>query len=649
MKIQESFIRWFVLLVCFLPSFSWANYNGFPIEAPQVTGTFMEYRPAGRIIGEHFHGGIDLIPGVGVSNNIVFPVANGNLTYEMQVHVIEGISKLDTTYTLRIRHDTGPYAGFGTRYLHVGEYPAARSDHPKFHRAGFLQPPRMGVTTSDTLGTIVTPHDRIPDHLHFEVFRRTNLDYINPLKYLPRIEDAGINHSAEGWTWSILDNDFIEPGYWDTPVVEGDAIAEGIPLPPLSFRLLFKGFDRINTPDRYLGFYSIKAWLKRYDSLGDTVGILDWTFTADEFPANLYNSPHYILNDRNSVHNVDDDNDEDHHSTLSQFFYRLFAHAHTGLSIQRRQHTDFCADFPLNLCLDSDGWMAGNISSAHFFEVEVFDFDKDRDGNLGHSVSRRLSIPLTAVGDFLGDLEATPGTRQVLLNWNSSRGGEWTHFTILRSQDSGISYTEIGSVPYECPPAQSYCAFEYVDETATESVNYYYRIFTDELYGPVWARPNGGDPVSAPSGTPVVSIPGADVGYFVLDIETGANYADYYRVEYGPLDQSFPWFTIVEATNRKTVSDDRLTEGRTYKVRLVGFNSAGRGTDSNVVQFSLGEVLEIDGPAEVTVTENYEEALGVYTVSGTADWSLSGEDAAAFELTAASSQASLSFLEPRQL
>ena len=49
--------------------------------------------------------------------------------------------------------------------------------------------------TSDTLGTIVTPYDGIGNHLHFEVFRRTNLDYINPLSELPRIPDANPRRS----------------------------------------------------------------------------------------------------------------------------------------------------------------------------------------------------------------------------------------------------------------------------------------------------------------------------------------------------------------------------------------------------------------------------------------------------------------------
>ena len=40
--------------------------------------------------------------------------------------------------------------------------------------------------------------------------------------------------------------------------------------------------------------------------------------------------------------------------------------------------------------------------------------------------------------------------------------------------------------------------YEYVDETATDGVTYYCRIFTDELYGPVGAHPTGGDAVPLP-------------------------------------------------------------------------------------------------------------------------------------------------------
>ena len=578
MKTQAAFAGWFVLLGYFLPSASWAeNQNVFPLKDPLVTGTFMEYRPG--TVRPRFHGGIDLIPKISnQSNNTVRPVAKGKLYYE---------KRPGNTYRIWIKHpsDAGQYADLVTRYLHIGKYPGA-----SLHGEGVGR----DVTKDDTLGTIDTPHDDIGNHLHFEVLADyipassrdvpDRANYINPLKYLPRITDDGINHSAEGWTWSILDNAFIEPSYWDTPAVEEDALAEGIPLPPLSFRLLFKGFDRINTIDRYLGFYSIKAWLKRYDSSRDTMTVLEWTFTADEFPANLYNSPHYIFNDRNSVHNVDDDNREDHHSTLSRFFYRLFAHplSSTGLSIQSQQHTDFCADFPLNLCLDSDGWMAGNISSAHFFMVTVFDFDKDRDDNLGHRVTRRLSIPATAIGDFLHAFTATAGDRQVTLDWTFERPGtSWNHFKIQRSQDSGVSFTDLSTVPYEpiegegclhlsTDPEKPGCNFEYVDETATEDIIYFYRLLTGELVGSSWStedtygppdwmvrsRPNGGDPVPVPSG-PVIFIDKVDVGSFVLYIDSGANYADHYRVEYGPADQDFPLVgtRVSKEQMRKTVSD----------------------------------------------------------------------------------------------
>ena len=271
---------------------------------------------------------------------------------------------------------------------------------------------------------------------------------------------------------------------------------------------------------------------------------------------------------------------------------------------------------------------------------------------------KRLVVSGTAIDDVFRDFTATPGDRQVTLSWESARrSGSWTHFLIQRSQDGGVSYTDLATVPYEPTPQAECdpCTFEYVDATATNDINYYYRLFIgewigtsfgiDDSRGPVRSRPNGGDPVPVPSG-PVIFIDKVDVGSFVLYIDSGANYANHYRIEYGPLDQSFPWSTRMEGTNRKTVSDDRLTEGRRYKVRLVGFNGAGRGTESNVEQFSLGEVAAIAGPAERTVPENYAAVLGVYTVSGTANWSLSGDDAAAFELAAASSQASLSFSPP---
>ena len=63
MKIPKTFMLLSFLVVCFSTSLSWGNYNDFPMDDPEVTGTFMEYRTG------HFHGGIDLISRQ--SNNIV--------------------------------------------------------------------------------------------------------------------------------------------------------------------------------------------------------------------------------------------------------------------------------------------------------------------------------------------------------------------------------------------------------------------------------------------------------------------------------------------------------------------------------------------------------------------------------------------------
>ncbi len=573
MKIQVIFVRWFVLIVCFLSSSSWANYNRFPIEDPQVTGTFMEYRPTvtsdGRRIEEHFHGGIDLISGA--SNNIVRPVANGELTYTIREHDIEGsTAKKDTTYTLWIRHSTGTYAGLGTRYLHVGEYPGAKSDHPKFHHAGM---PQM-IMTSDTLGTIVTPHDGIDDHLHFEVFRRSDLDYINPLSKLPAIADAGINYAtadADPWTWTVIDD---SRGYVDYDVTAHPSV-EAEAIPPGEFRLLFEGFDRINTTTNRVGFYSIKASFLRTRTINGEVvtdSLLRYKFTADRLPRSLYESPHYLYNDQESVPSRDG-----HKSTKSQFYYRLFADDDSNnLSIDIR---DLMGNVPDYGRLDLEGYIDGDeygVSSQHYFEVEVGDFS-------GESVSKRLLITATAIGDLFSDLRARSGSQQVTLSWYSFRAGSWTEFQIQRSQDSGVSYTTIGTVPYD--PTSEDDVYEYVDHTATSDLTYYYKIYTDELYGPVWARPSGGNSAPLP-GTPVISIGDTGAGYFGLIIYTGANYADGYRVEYGPVGQSFPWSASMSGTHTETVFDNSLTAG-TYEVRVRAHNATGNGSYSNVAQFSL--------------------------------------------------------------
>ena len=55
------------------------------------------------------------------------------------------------------------------------------------------------MTTNDTLGTIVTPHDGYGDHLHFEVYSnhdRDTADYLNPLSKLPAIADDTVDYAT---------------------------------------------------------------------------------------------------------------------------------------------------------------------------------------------------------------------------------------------------------------------------------------------------------------------------------------------------------------------------------------------------------------------------------------------------------------------
>ena len=182
-----SLVKFSVLVVCVLTIPSWGHYDGFPLEDPEVTGAFMEYRPG--TTREHFHGGVDLISGV--SNHIVRPVADGTLVYEYEY----AVANEDTVYRFWIDHpadgDT-TYANLATRYQHIGDYPGA-----SLHDPGSATP--RTVTTNDTLGTIITPDNDIPDHLHFEVrdgAGRLSADYINPLRKLPAITDASVDYAT---------------------------------------------------------------------------------------------------------------------------------------------------------------------------------------------------------------------------------------------------------------------------------------------------------------------------------------------------------------------------------------------------------------------------------------------------------------------
>ena len=561
-----SLARFAVLTLGVLTTPSWGHFNGYPMEEPLVTGTFMEHRPPGSRLGAHFHGGLDLISAAG--NMIVRPVANGTLYYDYER------TSPDTVYKFWIVHPANggtDYDGLATRYLHIGEYPGRRRGlhKPKVPRA---------ITTADTLGTIVTPTNENRDHLHFEVRVGDNLenatysnlddaDYINPLRKLPPITDRAIDYATTDggnpWTWTVETRDRTEQ--YDVTASESETVS----VPKTDLRFLFEGFDRVNRASGRTAFYSLRSHfiksgvLQSGEAFSDT--LLKYRFTADQFPADLWLRPEYLFDTQRS--------------TISEYHYRLFAHEDANrLSISLTDGQGQPAD-PDSVDRD-DGYIDGvayGLSSAHSVEVVVGDHADNT------PVSKKLVFSATAIGDRFSDLRAAAGSRRVTLSWYGFRAGSWTGYQVQRSQDSGVSYTTIATVPYDETSEDG--LYEYIDNTATQGLTYYYKIFTDELYGPVSARPSNTDAPSRP-GTPVISLGETGAGYFVLNVTTGADGADSYAVEYGPADQSFPWSATFSGTETTTVSDNSLVLG-TYKVRVQGKNTTGTGSYSNVVRFTL--------------------------------------------------------------
>ena len=561
-------VRGLLAIAWCVPYPLWAHYEGFPLETPNVTGTFMEYRT------DHFHGGVDLTPGV--SNNFVRPVADGTVHCVPKFHTQrqDGSAGRDTTFTFWIDHPNGEYAGLATRYMHIGDY--AKADMCGQGHA---------ITTGDTLGTIVTPLDGYPDHLHFEVRRGTrndNADYINPLSRLPDITDEAVDYASSGaWSWIVVDDD----GYGDVTDITSESSAEADAFPPDRFRLLFQGFDRVNTEANRVAFYSIKAALVRTRMVNGeamTDSLLRYSFTADEVPRSLIGHEEYLYNVDGSVGAGDGPS-----SGIRTFYYRLFARDDSNnLSIVVQ---DSLGNVPDTRYLDLEGYidsgefdLAGQ-SARHHFELEVRDYADEVRDYAGNAASKRLLIRPTGIGDSFGDLAAQSGTRQVALSWYRFRAADWEEFQVQRSRDGGVSFSTVGRIAYDTTSQDG--LYEYVDRTATDDVLYYYRIFTDELYGPISARPKGGNSVPLP-GTPVISVGATGGGFFNLNMDEGADYADSYRVEYGPAAESFPWNTSLSGESEAEISDQMVTSG-TFKVRVRGRNRTGHGSFSNEARFTV--------------------------------------------------------------
>ena len=147
-----------------------------------------------------------------------------------------------------------------------------------------------------------------------------------------------------------------------------------------------------------------------------------------------------------------------------------------------------------------------------------------------------------------------------------------------------------------------------------------------------------------------------------VDQELTATLAD----EDGIVLETTQWTWLVESadgswtsvrTGSGEATDGEATDGYTPSLSDVGRrlqvrvdyadgHGPNKSRESDVTEAVVGP--ELVGPESLTFVENSEEAVAEYEVSGAATgaafaWSLSGVDAAAFELAAALSQASLSF------
>ncbi|RKY64597.1 MAG: hypothetical protein DRQ02_11265, partial [Candidatus Latescibacterota bacterium] len=544
---------------------------------------FMEYREGNP---HHFHCGVDMV----TSSSVDYPPRT---VKNVEPGTVERIGGSEGDRTVTISHSDGT----ATVYRHLGEV------------YEYINPGAELLESGIPLGTYSQTLEY--PHLHFEVRdgQTSTADYLNPLSYLPTIEDNSIDYvtadPGDPWTWTIIadptDPGAAADGVGNSQVDYDMPYESGVDDPQGRVRFLFECFDRINTTTSHLGVYAIDATLYRIieDGYGGqtTVAEAEYHFVADRLPYSLRRKEEYIYNNAESVD--DGSTDSEHTSTSSQFYYRLFAKDEANNLVEV---TDL-ENPPWSSPIDQEGYIKTTGEDSYGFnqnqklEVTVYDF-------YGNFEIQELNFFATGVGDIFNSLVATAGTRKVTLTWYSSKAASWSEFKIYRSQDAGVSYSCIGSVPYTLPQQ-----YEYVDDTATKDVKYYYKIYTDEWYGPVWATPYGGDSVPVP-GPPAISIGNSGAGFFDLHIDQGSNYANGYVVEYGPVGQSFPWSKTVSGDSLFQISDSNLTAGQTYEVRAYAYSSAGAGDFSNVEQFALNP------PSKPATPTGSVHAVGPGTATG---------------------------------
>ena len=182
----------------------------------------------------------------------------------------------------------------------------------------------------------------------------------------------------------------------------------------------------------------------------------------------------------------------------------------------------------------------------------------------------------TGVGDVFANFTATPGTREIVLNWHSEKysSNPWSEFQIYRSIDGGDNYNYIGSIPYTGDGD-----YTYTDNNASYDHKYHYKVYTDEFYGPVSTVPYNGYTPPLPS-APAISVQEIGDGYVKLAINSNGSYVLKYKIYYDTDGYLYDNYQIFAAGSEYELS---VTKGYIYYIAARSVNNAGESGYSNQV------------------------------------------------------------------
>jgi hypothetical protein len=194
--------------------------------------------------------------------------------------------------------------------------------------------------------------------------------------------------------------------------------------------------------------------------------------------------------------------------------------------------------------------------------------------NIGQVVALRPVTPPSTTSPLAPtNLSATPGDRQISLNWNASSGA--SSYNIKRSSVSGGPYTTIASMT----------STSYVDTNLTNGVTYYYVVTAVNATGEspdsaqVSAVPQAPPPPppASPSGLSATSISPSQINLVWTD---NSNNEDGFKIERSTNGTTFTQIATV-GPSITTFSNTGLSKNTTYYYRVSSYGSGGNSAYSN--------------------------------------------------------------------